>query len=217
MTNNSHPLLNVLLVDDHPLMRRALANTLTGEPDIRVIGQARNGHEAIEMVRHAAPNVIILDLLMPGLDGVATAQVLTKEWPDIRILALTSSDDDQLFFAALQAGVLGYVTKDAEPGEIVHALRLVGQGYTYVMPSMAVRLTARLQGQPTGAAERLALLKPRELEVLSLVAEGLDTVDIADRLSLAEATVRLYIRNTLDKLQLKNRAQAAVFYLQFHS
>jgi DNA-binding NarL/FixJ family response regulator len=216
--------IRVLVVDDHDLFRRGLSEVLDEEPDIEVVGQARNGQEAAEKAEELAPDVVFMDLNMPGQSGIAATAYLTQKWPDLKVLVLTVSEEAGDLFRALSVGALGYVLKISSPQDIIDALRQVHQGWVVVSPAMAPRFLSDL-GQ-TAAQESIsqvaqaALVKEtqltlREQEILRHVARGKSNIEIADELVISENTVKSHIKNILVKLQIKNRSEAVAYAARF--
>ena len=204
--------IRVLVVDDHDLFRRGLMEVLEEESDLKVIGEARNGQEAIDRVAELSPDIVFMDLNMPGQNGIETTAFLTQEWPDLKVLVLTVSEEAADLYSALKVGARGYVLKISSPQEIIDALRQVHQGWVVVSPAMAPRFLSEL-GQPddtslpVGTGEtRLTL---REQEILRLVARGLSNSQIGDELMVSENTVKSHVKNILGKLHMKNRSEAA--------
>lgn len=197
-----------LIVDDHPLMRQALRAMIADEPDFEIAGEASNGEEAVRMARTLLPDVILMDLVMPVKDGFSATAELTRANPDTRILALTSSIGEGSALAAVEAGVLGYILKDAQPVEVLHALREVAGGREYWPPAVAARLARGVRQRNSEPAPDLST---REQEVLTLVGQGLTNKDIASRLFISEPTVRAHVYHILQKLHLENRTQAALY------
>jgi DNA-binding NarL/FixJ family response regulator len=198
----------ILIVDDHPLMRQALRAMIADEPDFDVVGEAANGEEAVSLARSLAPDVILMDLVMPVKDGLAATAELTHANPETRILALTSSIGENSALAAVEAGVLGYILKDAQPAEVLHALREVAAGREYWPPAVAARLARGVRQRNLEPAPDLSA---REQEVLNLLGQGLTNKDIAQRLVISEPTVRAHVYHILQKLHLENRTQAALY------
>lgn len=202
------PSYRVLIVDDHPLMRQALRAMIADEPDFIVIAEAANGDEAVIQARSLTPDVILMDLVMPVKDGLAATIELTRSRPETRILALTSSIGESSALAAVEAGVLGYILKDAQPAEVLHALREVAAGREYWPPAVASRLARGVRQRNLEPAPDLSA---REQEVLMLLGQGLTNKEIAQRLVISEPTVRAHVYHILQKLNLENRTQAALY------
>lgn len=210
--------IRVLLVDDHDLFRRGPAEVLEEEPDIEVIGQARDGREAAEKAGELVPDVVFMDLNMPGQSGIETTAYLTQRWSGMKILVLTVSEEPADLFRALGVGALGYVLKTAEPREIVDALRNVYQGWAVVSPRMAGRFLTDLQPEepkatkaPPNETREAQQLTIREQEILRYVSRGFSNAEIADTLTLSENTVKTHIKNILGKLHTKNRSEAVAY------
>ena len=212
--------IKVLVVDDHDLFRRGLMEVLEEEDDIQVIGEARNGAQAIERVEELSPDVVFMDLNMPGQNGIEATAYRTQKWPDLKVLVLTVSEEPADLFRALSVGARGYVLKISDPQEILDALRQVYQGWVVVSPAMAPRFLTDLGQTPDqaalpqtseGAASIETQLTPREQEILRLVALGLSNVELSDTLLVTENTVKTHIKNILGKLHMKNRREAAAY------
>ena len=210
--------IRVLVVDDHDLFRRGLMEVLEEEPDMEVIGEARNGKEAIEMAGTSNPDVVFMDLNMPGQNGIEATAYITQKWPDMKVLVLTVSEEAADLYQALSVGARGYVLKISSPEEILEALRQVYQGWVVVSPAMAPRFLSDLSqpaGRPGGgrpmdrAHTDEAVLTIREQEILRLVARGMSNSGIAGELMVSENTVKTHIKNILGKLHMKNRSEAA--------
>ncbi|HLH61597.1 MAG TPA: response regulator transcription factor [Ktedonobacteraceae bacterium] len=203
--------LRVLIADDHPLFRKGIRTLLAATPDIEVIGEATTGQEAIELASAVQPDVILMDLQMPGINGIeATRQVLHTS-PHVRILVVTLFEDDGSVFTALRAGARGYVLKDAKEEDMLRAIRAVGRGEAIFSPAIATRLMDYFATpRPTVAKELFPTLSEREREILQLIARGLTNSDIARQLSLSVKTVSNYVSNIFSKLQVTDRAQAII-------
>jgi DNA-binding NarL/FixJ family response regulator len=211
--------IKVFIADDHPLMRDAIAAAVEDEPDMIVVGTASNGFEAVEFVRSAAPDLIIMDVYMPGKDGLQAIREIKAENPQVRILALTSSSDESTVLSAVEAGALGYILKDASRTNLLNAIRMVAQGEVFLPPNILLKFVNRLhqenrrdkdsvqKGQPTVADP----LTEREREVLNQLGQGLTNREIAQALFVSEATVRAHIFHILRKLNLGHRNQAVVY------
>jgi DNA-binding NarL/FixJ family response regulator len=203
--------IRVLLVDDQPLVRAGLRTLLDEEADIEVAGDAGNGEEAIAAVAALAPNVVLMDIRMPVLDGLEATRRLTALGCAARIVILTTFDLDEYVFQALRSGASGFLLKDATGDEIVRAVRVAAAGDALLAPSVTRRLIERFSGRtPSADAPHLRLLTEREREVLLLMARGLSNSEIATRLFLGETTVKTHVAHLLDKLELRDRVQAVV-------
>ena len=203
----------VLLVDDHDLFRTGL-KTLLEEQGIRVVGEAANGQTALRLVSEVAPEVVIMDLNMPGLSGVATTREVTSLSPLTRVVVLTISSDDNDVMDAVMAGACGYLLKDSSIHDLVGGIRAAAAGESLISPQIAAKMLQRLRAQATSTdvAEKVtAELSDREIEVLKLIANGKDNAEIARNLYISPKTVKNHISNILMKLQIENRIQAAVY------
>jgi DNA-binding NarL/FixJ family response regulator len=207
--------VRVLLVDDQALFREALATLLGVRADIEVVGEAGDGDEALRRAADLAPDVVLMDLRMPVLDGIAATRRLRAEQPDVRVIALTTFDDDEEVFAALRAGAVGYLLKDVSSARLVEAVLAAARGESVLQPSVAAKLVARFARMPADdAAPRpqplVVPLSDRELAVVRLLAGGRSNREIAAALHLAEGTVKNHVTNVLGKLGARDRTQAAL-------
>ena len=205
--------IRVLIADDHAIVRKGIRALLATEADIEVVGEAADGKEAVEKAERLHPDVILMDLVMPGMDGIEATRRITTRQPETRILVLTSFAEDEKVFPALKAGALGYLLKDAGPEELVRAIRQVYCGESSLHPAIARKVLQELSRPP----ERPPTPEPlteRELEVLRLIAKGKSNREIAEELVISEATVRTHVSNILGKLQLASRTQAALYALR---
>jgi len=207
--------LKVLVVDDHALFRRGIATVLANQKDLKIVGEAADGLEAIEKAEKLAPDVILMDLNMPRCSGLEATQALHTKMPQVNILVLTVSDNEADLFAAIKFGATGYILKNTEPEELIQAIFHLAQGGVIISPVMATKLLSEFKDLETGAEKRPAKeeasLSPREEEVLRLVAQGATNKEIADSLFISENTVKTHLRNIMDKLHLANRSQAAAY------
>ena len=208
--------IKVLVVDDHALFRRGIAAVLANQESLEIVGEATDGLEAIAKAEKIAPDVILMDLNMPHCSGLEATQALQTKMPQVNILVLTVSESESDLFAAMKFGAKGYILKNTEPEELIHAIFHIAQGGVIVSPIMATKLLTEFKDQ--GArAERAATqeaeptLSPREGEVLQLVAQGATNKEIADSLFISENTVKTHLRNIMEKLHLANRSQAAAY------
>ncbi len=206
--------VRVLVVDDQALFREALVTLLGARPEVEVVGEAGNGQQALEQAAALRPDVVLMDLHMPVLDGVATTRRLRVEQPGVRVLALTTFDDDEDVFAALRAGALGYLLKDVSSDRLVEAVLSAARGESVLQPSVAAKVVARfaqLGDAPRSRPQPLVVpLSDRELDVLRLLADGRSNREIATALFLAEGTVKNHVTNVLGKLGARDRTQAAL-------
>jgi len=206
--------IKILLVDDQPLFREGLCTLLSVHPDFEVVGEAANGAEAITLARSLLPLVVLMDLQMPVLDGVAATRRLHEEQPDCRVIVLTTFDDDELVFDGLRAGAVGYLLKDAPSEKLAEAIRVAARGETFLQPSVAAKVVAefaRLSRKTfTTTNPVIEPLSEREIEILRLIAQGASNREIAGTLFLAEGTVKNHVTSILGKLEARDRTQAAL-------
>jgi NarL family two-component system response regulator LiaR len=202
--------IRVLLVDDHAVVRGGLRYFLATTPDIEVIGEADDGERALRLCEHLRPDVVLMDLLMPALDGIEATRMLRQRYPTLRVVALTSFFDEDLVQRALQAGAISYLLKDVGAKELGQAIRAAYAGRSILAPEVTERLIRAVTGPPKPGHD----LSERELEVLSLLVLGLSNADIAARLTISRNTVRHHVRNILDKLDAANRTEAVALAVQ---
>ncbi|MFI0423181.1 response regulator [Spongiactinospora sp. 9N601] len=207
--------IRVLIADDESLLRSAFRMVIEAEPDMEVAGEAGEGEEAATMARRLRPDVVLMDVRMPDLDGIEATRRIVRDCPRSRVLILTTFDLDEYAFAGLRAGAAGFLPKNTRPAELLTAIRNVASGEAALSPRVARRLLERFAPQLMPGApardERLALLTAREHEVLVQVAHGLSNAEVATALHLAEATVKTHLSRVLFKLGLRDRAQVVVF------
>jgi DNA-binding NarL/FixJ family response regulator len=207
-------LTRVLIADDEDLMRAGLIELLTSDPEIEIVGEAATGREAVERARRLAPDVVLMDVRMPDLDGIAATRELSREAPGARVLILTTFEQDDYIFDALRAGASGFLLKRARPEELIAAVHTIAGGDSLLSPSVTRRVIDRMAQQPTpefADQARLDELTPREREVLELMARGLSNREIATALVVEESTVRTHVKRVLMKLHLRDRVQAVIF------
>lgn len=197
--------IRISICDDHPFMREGLAAVLDFKSDMTVVGQACNGREAVESFRQHRPDIMLMDLRMPELDGVQAIAMICAEFVNARIIVLTTYDGDEDIYRGLRAGAKGYVLKDAPPDELTTAIRAVHSGQQYIPPAVGAKLVERM-GSPA--------LSDRELEVLRLMAMGKSNLEISAVLSIAEGTVKFHVKNILSKLGVSDRTQAMIVALK---
>ena len=205
--------IRVLIADDHAIVRKGIRALLATEPDIEVVGEAQNGKQAISEATKFQPDVILMDLVMPELDGIAAIRHIAANQEQVRILVLTSFATDDKIFPAIKAGALGYLLKDSGPQELVQAIRQVCRGESFLHPLVARKLLDELS-QPPAHPPTPDPLTQREVEVLRLVAQGHSNQEIANELTISDATVRTHVSNILSKLHLASRTQAALYALR---
>jgi DNA-binding NarL/FixJ family response regulator len=204
--------IKILLVDDQPLFREGLRTLLSVHADFEVVGEAGNGEVALRLARSLSPAVVLMDLQMPVLDGVAATRRLHAEHPECRVIVLTTFDDDEMVFDGLRAGALGYLLKDAPSEKLAEAIRFAARGESFLQPSVAAKVVAefaRLTGKPR-AVDLVEPLSDREVDILRLIATGASNREIANQLFLAEGTVKNHVTNILGKLGVRDRTQAAL-------
>jgi NarL family two-component system response regulator LiaR len=213
--------IRVLLVDDHALVRQGLAMFIEMQPDMEVAGEGSNGIEAVEMAVTVAPDVILLDLVMPGMNGVEATRRILEINPNAHILILTSFGDDDQVFPAIRAGAQGYLLKDIQPTDLVKAIRETAQGKAQLHPDIARRLMEAVSSDQLPHSSKLTTrpkdlegLTERELEVLEQIARGLTNREIAEKMVISEKTVKTHVSNLLDKLGLEDRTRAAIWALK---
>ena len=207
--------MKVIICDDQAIVRDGLAMLLKLEPDIDIVGSAEDGAEAVEMVADKKPDLILMDLKMPIMNGVEATRQIVAKYPEVKVLVLTTYADDEWVFDAIQAGASGYLLKDTPREELIKAVRGTVAGKTYVDPSVAGKVLEQVSSNQTQPATFItSKLTEREAEVLRLIAKGLSNADIADRLFLSDGTVRNHVSAILAKLGVSDRTQAAVIAIQ---
>lgn len=211
--------IRVLLVDDQPLFREGLSTLLDLQEEIEIVGEADNGREALDQVAALRPDVVLMDVRMPVLDGVAAARQIREESPQVRVLMLTTFDDDEYVFEGLRAGAVGYLLKDVSSQQLMEAIKTAVRGETFLQPSVAAKVVAefnRLSDHDdagSAAPDQSALVEPlteRELEILQVLATGASNREIAAQLHITEGTVKNHVTNILSKLNARDRTQAAL-------
>ena len=206
-------MIQILLVDDQHLIRQGLKSMLESNAEMQVIGEAENGQRALEQIDALQPDIVLMDIRMPVMDGVATTKAIAQQYPDIKVLVLTTFDDDEYVSQAMRLGAKGYLLKDTEPDELMLAIRAVYKGQTLLGPGLFEKTLMPIAA-PVPSVElppQLAQLTPRELDVLRLIACGANNREIAESLFLSENTVKNYVTNILSRLSLRDRTQAALF------
>ncbi|HYO48826.1 MAG TPA: response regulator transcription factor [Chloroflexia bacterium] len=206
--------IRILLVDDHAVVRQGLKAFLATEADIEVVGEASNGREAVEQVKRLKPDVVLMDLVMPQLDGIGATAEIKASSPDVDVIAMTSFIEDEKVFGAMRAGATGYVLKDADPDDVVHAIRSAAAGEVHLDPRVARRLMEELHPSKQKPAPTQEALSEREIEVLKLVAKGYSNQVIGEHLIISPKTAKTHVSNILSKLGLSSRTQAAVYAMR---
>lgn len=210
-------MIRLLLVDDQPLIRNGIKAMLSMEPDLEVLGTADNGESAVEQVEVLQPDVVLMDMRMPVMDGRAATQLITEKFPNVKVLVLTTFDDDQYITDAMRAGAKGYLLKDMPSEELAQAIRFVQKGYTQMGPGLLEKIIAKTPtSEPVGTKktpdqQELNSLTNREQEVLRLLGIGATNREIAQQLYISEGTVKTHVTHLLNRLSLKNRAQLAIY------
>lgn len=199
--------IRVIIADDHTIVRSGLRLLLEAEPDINVIGEALDGREALELIEKHQPDVVLMDIAMPGMDGMKATLQIKSRWPQVQVLVLTMHRSDEYFFEMLKAGASGYVLKGAETSDLIHAIRVVGRGEVFLYPTIAQMLVKDyLQFVQWGEGAGTSL-SPREKEILRLMGEGYSTKEIAEKLVVSQSTVHSHRSNLMSKLGLGNRRE----------
>lgn len=206
--------IRVMIVDDHNVVRIGIRAYLETVPDIDVVGEAASGEEALTVVEQCHPDVILMDLIMPGMDGVETTQVIKKRFPTVQIIILTSYHEDEHIFPAIRAGGLSYVLKDIDPDDLAEVIRKAQRGEAVLNSQVATRMVQEIRGGQKEELNPFTELTDREMEVLRLLATGKNNQEIAEALFISEKTVKTHLTNILSKLHLSDRTQAAVFAWQ---
>jgi DNA-binding NarL/FixJ family response regulator len=208
-------MIRLLLVDDQSLICQGLQAVLTQEPDLEVVGCAENGEVALELVASLQPDVVLMDIRMPIVTGIEATRLIKERFPDIKVLVLSTFDDDLDIAQSMRAGAKGYLLKDMPAPELAEAIRLVYRGYTQMAPGLMEKLVMKVPSadevEAKPASEELTQLPPREREVLRLIGQGCTNREIAAQLHLAEGTVKTYVTHLLNRLTLKNRSQLAIY------
>jgi DNA-binding NarL/FixJ family response regulator len=207
--------IRVLLVDDHAVLRDGLSNIISLEDDMEVVGEAKSGIEALQLVEEVHPNVILMDINMPGMNGVEAIRRIHAQYPRIAIIVLTMYDRDEYLYESIRAGATGYLLKDAPSGDVIAAIRSASRGESTLHPVMARKLLDNLTGEKRG--ERGSSdenLTPRELDVLQLMVKGHSNKEIAEQLFISDKTVKIHVSNILKKLGVKSRSQAIIYAIQ---
>ncbi len=208
-------LISILVVDDHPLFREGVVSSLSTQPGLEVVAQASTGEEGLRLAMENLPEVVLLDINMPGWDGLVTAQRISTACPATAILMLTVSEDRDKLLAAFKAGAKGYVLKGVSAQDLATAIRGAARGEVYVSPSLAAEMLLTLTRAP--APDALQELTGREREILVLIGQGRTNREIGERIFLSEKTIKHYVTNILQKLQVRSRVEAALFAVKHQS
>ncbi len=206
--------ISILIADDHALVRHGIRDFLELQGDLSVVGEADSGEAAVRLARELAPDVVLMDLVMPGMGGVEATRQVKQASPHSQIIVLTSYHEDEYIFPALRAGALSYVLKDIGPEELADTVRRAARGESVLHPRVAARVVQEVRGTRNDTPNLFTELSDRELEVLRLIADGLSNAEIARKLVISEKTVKGHVSNILGKLHMLDRTQAAVFAWQ---
>jgi len=206
--------ISILIADDHAIVRRGVCALFKLHPDIEVVGEASSGEETVRRVAELVPDVVLLDLVMPGIGGVEATRRIRQASPQTQVVILTSFHEDEHIFPALRAGALSYILKDVDPDELIATVRKAALGESVLHPRVATRVVQEVRGARKDTPNLFVDLTERELEVLRLISDGLSNATIAEKLVLSEKTVKRHVSNILSKLHILDRTQAAVFAWQ---
>ncbi|MEB3885691.1 response regulator transcription factor [Lyngbya sp. CCY1209] len=211
-------MIRVLLVDDQGIVREGLQSLLEAKPDLQVVGQAENGQIAVELALQLNPDVVLMDVRMPVMDGVAATRSLQEKKPEIKVLVLTTFDDDEYVSQAMQSGAKGYLLKDTPSEELAQAIRSVQKGYTQLGPGLFEKVMSATPKppEPEPIPEEFQQLTPRELEVVQLIGRGYNNREIAEELFITERTVKNHVSSILNRLNLRDRTQVALLATKHH-
>jgi len=203
--------ITVVLVDDHAIVRQGLRALLETQAEISIVGEASSGEEGVRLCAEHAPDIVLMDLVMPGMNGVEATREIKKVSPRTQVIVLTSYHEDEHIMPSIRAGALSYLLKDIGPNELLEAIRKAANGETTIHPRVAAKMMQALHGSDTREENPFAQLSKREIEVLRLIADGLSNTQIGEALFISEKTVKSHVGNILSKLHLADRTQAAVF------
>jgi NarL family two-component system response regulator LiaR len=206
--------ISILLIDDHAIVRQGIRTFLELQPDLTVVSEGSSGEEAVTLAKNLAPDVVLMDLVMPGMGGVEATRQVKQISPRSQIIVLTSYHDDEYIFPALRAGALSYVLKDVGAMELADTIRKAAQGESVLHPRVASRVVQEIRGARSDIPNLFTDLSDRELDVLRLIAAGLSNAEIASKLIISEKTVKGHVSNILSKLHMLDRTQAAIFAWQ---
>ncbi len=206
--------ITILLVDDHTIVRQGVRAFLEAQSDMQIVGEAASGEEAVQLVRKLTPDVVLMDLIMPGMSGIQATRQIKQVSPRTQVIVLTSFGDDENIFPALRAGALSYILKDIRPGELIDIVRKAAQGDAVLHSQVVSRVIQQVRAARREIPAPFTQLTERELDILRLIAEGQSNAAIAEKLVLSEKTVKGHITNILSKLQVEDRTQAAILAWQ---
>ena len=206
--------INVLIVDDHGIVRQGLRKYLDLHENITIVGEAENGFDALEKVNQFTPDIVLMDLVMPEMDGIEATQKIIAAYPGIKVIVLTSFTEDDKVFSAIKAGAVGYLLKDVSPPDLAKAIQAVHSGETHLHSDITKKLMNQFVNPKSEAETTLEDLTPREMEVLQLVAQGLSNKELAKELTISEKTVKTHLSSIYGKLNLSDRTQAAIYALK---
>ena len=217
--NNEEEKIKILLVDDHTLVREGFSKMLELESDFMVVGQASHCEEALKQVGTLNPDIVLMDIRLPGTNGIETTKMIKEKYPKVEVIVLSMYDEDEYIFESIKAGASGYVLKDISKDELVRAIRVVHSGESLIQPALAKKVLKEFAhlAKETHAPQKhtpIRELSDREVEVLKLVAEGNSNKEIADKLSISEKTVKAHLRSTFRKLEVSDRAQAVAYAMR---
>jgi len=220
--------IKLLVVDDHPLFRRGLLSLLEDTPEFEIVGEAENAAQAIEMAERTHPDVILMDVIMPG-SGIEATRVICQKMPQVKVLMLSASEENDYLFSAIDAGASGYLLKEGKPENLIDAIRQVNLGQSALSPAVAAKVLQRVRHEPAAPApaapppspvttvptvDPTGTVTPREVEIVRLLAQGLTNLEIAQQLELSENTIKNHVRNILRKTHVRNRAEVVVWAMQ---
>ncbi|MDO8586922.1 MAG: response regulator transcription factor [Armatimonadota bacterium] len=214
--SNESDTITVLIADDHAILREGLTGLLEEQDDIRIVGAAVNGADAVAKARELKPDVLVLDLIMPEMDGITALEVIAREAPDTRTIVLTGVDDDDLLARSIKAGAVGYLLKDVASSQLMDAIRAVAGGGCWMPSDLTQKLVRAIaEDRPTSERDRLGLLTPRELEVLRCIGEAASNLAIAKKLFISEHTVKAHVTHIFEKLGLSTRQELVKFAIRY--
>jgi len=208
--------IKVLIVDDHGIVRQGLRTYLDLLEDITIVAEAENGLDALDKVKQFFPDIVLMDLVMPEMDGIEATHRICGSYPDVKVIVLTSFTEDEQVFSAIKAGAVGYLLKDISPPDLVKAIQAVHSGETHLHPEITKKLMKQFVSPKSAIDITPDELTPREMEVLQLIAHGLSNKELANKLTISEKTVKTHLSSIYNKLHLSDRTQAAIYALKNH-